>query len=352
MQLVPETETLNEAPTTSMLSSLPDIEPSLTTGPLGFSILLEFDYQKIHGELTLLQNSVNAGISGGPPSDQAFLDTISSIYSNKLEADRIPSTWAELSKIDANIEIRPADARILTALSLQSHSDMWTWFDVHVTEPTRRLAGAPVGTLEDMGSPEMPNEWIFPLFQSVRFSLIVSRDVRLKAKDFFPNLEAPNYEAPPGSRPMPSRVLGHVEAAIILWLQFRPRPGMALATSRAVATFTSVALGAFDSPDFLYLSSIQNGIKRLRSILTEENVELTKVPWEKLAEELEGHPLASPGSNETLALNYLKELLWAISSFPHPHRAEKSGDYQRAVAVGGPEGIEVFAQHIVSPPPM
>ena len=277
------------------------------------------------------------------------MTTVASIRSGKLEPEKIRSTWQQVATIDANIEIQSTAARVLTALSLESHSDMWTWFDEQVTKPTRYLAEVPISALMDVQPHETPNDWIFPLFQAVQMPVVIQKDIDLQVQHFFPKVEAPNYHAEPGRGPMPLRILYHVEAAVILWLQFHPRSGMKLSTSRAIATFTSIAREAFKNTDFLYLNSIQTGAKKLRSILTEEQVGLGEVPWQKLAEELKKHPLARPDSDEALALDRLKELLWATSGFPYPHPSDMSGRYKRAVATGGGEGVEDFSEFMVQP---
>lgn len=295
-------------------------------------------------ELRVLWSSVNTTISEGH-SDQASLNTVHTIQLGKLGAHNIPSTWENLAKIDANIEIRPTDARILTALSLESHSEMWTWFNKHVTEPTQYLTTIPISSSQDVEPSTIPNNWIFPLVQSVRLSLLIGKAITLEPKCFFPDLHgAPNYTAPPGSGLMATRIIHHVEAAVVLWLQFRPRPGMCLDTSRAVATFTSITRRIFKSSNFLYLNYIQIAVKKLRSTLTEEKIPLMKVPWEKLASELENHPLAHQDSRESLILDHLSELLWAISNLPHPHPTDMSLQYKKAVEVGGNAGVEIFAK--------
>lgn len=300
----------------------------------------------------MLKDSVNCGISNGTPSDAAFLDTMTSTQPDKLKVHEIPSTWLNLSKVDANVETRPTDTRILAALSLRSHSEMWTWFDEQVTMPTKDLAANPISSLKATQLPKMPNEWIFPLFQAVYMALLVGNSVDLKAESFFPDLiGAQDYNIPSGGSPTSSRILRHVEGAVASWLQFRSRPGMALDTSRAVATFTSIALKAFKSPSFLYLHYIQHGIKKLRSILTNEGIPLAQVPWERLAEELRSHPLASPNSDTTLAANCLEELLWSISSLPRPHSTDMSVHYKKAVEMGGVAGEEAFAQFMAQQHP-
>jgi len=306
----------------------------------------------IAGELHTLQQSANTVIFNGALSDDAILTGIASALPDKLEVSEIPSAWQMLIKIDENIETRPADSRILTALSLASHSDMWAWFRTQVTEPTWYLTTIPVTSSEDVRLPKMPNDWIFPLFQAVQMPLLINNNINLQATKFFPGLIAPDYQAPASSGPMASRILRHVEGAVSMWLQFRPRPGMSMDTSRAVATFTTIARGAFKSPTFLYLNYIQNGIKRLRSILTEDKIPLTKVPWESLAEELKNHPLSHPDSNEARALDCLKELLWAISGIPSPHSTNMSICYREAVEIGGDAGVRDFTQFMAHAHPM
>jgi hypothetical protein len=199
---------------------------------------------------------------------------------------------------------------------------------------------------------EMPNKWIFPLVRSAQIQLLTrTENIELMADNqFFLGLSAQIYKAPLSTFPMESRVVSHVEAAVALWLQFRPRPGMSLSTSRAVSTFTLIARKAFGNTNFLYLSHIQNGIKQLRSNLTEERTSLTDIPWEKMAEELKDHPLAYPSSNETLALDHLTGLLWTISSFSCPPQFfDMSSVYESAVRVGGKKGVKIFTDSMPQP---
>jgi len=343
----PDCENPEPVPRTSKLNYLKGGGAWLTTEPLDFKVWAELDYDIIANEFNSVRRSVNATIFE-TPSDETFLKTITSIQSRQLDTHNIPSTWHNLAKLDANIETRPANTRILTVLSLESHSDMWTWFNEHVTKPTWCLATIPIPTLLDMQKrniqPEVPNEWIYPLFQAVTMAVFVHNNFSLSSKDYFPDIDAPNYEASPGVGTAKSKIIHHVEAAVILWLQFRSRPGMTLETSRGIATFTSIAKEAFKSQNFLYLSYIQDAIKRLRSVLTEEKTALSKVPWEQLAEELKNHPLAFPDSNETLALNHLVELWWTISSLPCSHPSDISDCYKKAIAIGGDAGVEMFAK--------
>ena len=315
-------------------------------GKLGFKLWSDLDYNVIVSELCSLQYSVKTVISQ-KTSDKAFMDTIASIQSGNLEIHNIPSTWANLEKIDASTKTRPADVRILTALSLESHSDMWNWFKVQVTEPVHSLMTIPVTSLLTIQPTEMPNAWIFPLFRSVRLGLLANNNISLQAKSFFPDIDAPDYTCPPGRGKLEPRILCHVEAAVTLWLQFRPRPGMSLTTSRAVATFISIARQAFSSSNFLYLDYIQHAVKSLRSSLVGGKTPLTKIPWQELAEELTHHPLALETSDASIVLASLKELLWAISTLPLPHSTNISTHYKKAIETGGDVGVELFAPFII-----
>lgn len=315
-------------------------------GKLGFKLWSNLDHNVIVSELCLLQDSVKTVISQ-KTSDKTFMDTIASIQSGNLEIHNIPSTWANLEKIDASTETRPADARILTALSLESHSDMWNWFKVQVTEPIHSLMTIPITSLLTIQPTGMPNPWILPLFQSVRLGLLANKEVSLQAKNFFPNINAPDYTHPPGRGALGPRILCHVENAVILWLQFRPRPGMSLTTSRAVATFVSIARQAFNNSNFLYLDYIQHAVKSLRSSLAGGKMPLTKIPWQELAKELIHHPLTLETSDASLALASLKKLLWAISTLPLPHSTDMSIHYKKAIETGGDVGVELFAPFIV-----
>jgi len=328
------------------------VKLGLTAGPLAFNVYCELDYNTIVNEFKLLQQSVIAAISDRFPSDETFLGVVESIRSGRLGVEEIASAWQTLSKMDTSLELSSADSRILTALSIASHSDMWMWFNKNVTEPTRRLTAIPISSFQEMVQPKLENEWIYPLFHSIHLSLLLRRDIKLAAKVFFPGLEAPDYEARYKSGPMDSKILGYVESAVVLWLQFQPRPGMSLDTSRGVATFTSIAHKAFGSPDFLYLSSVQNGVKKLRSILTAEGIHLTKVPWERLANELNSYPLADPNSEEAVVLKRIKQLLWAISSLRNSHPGEMATRYKEAANMGGSDGVEAFAQWIGRLPTM
>jgi hypothetical protein len=339
-----------------MISKPPDsaeVKLGLTAEPLAFNVHYELDRNTIVGEFKSLQQSAIAAISDRSPPDATFLGVVESIQSGRLGVGEIASAWQSLSKMDTDLEILSVDSRILTALSLASHSDMWTWFNNNVTEPTRRLAAIPIQSLQEMVQPKLENEWIYPLFHSIHLSLLLCQDVKLAADKFFPGLEAPDYEARYKSGPIDSKkILGYVESAVALWLRFQPRPGMSLDTSRGVATFISIARKAFGSLDFLYLSSVQNGVKKLRSILTVEGIHLTKVPWERLADELNSHPLADPNSEEAVVLSHVKRLLWAVSSLHNPCPSETATRYKEAAKMGGSDGVEAFAQWIGQPPRM
>jgi hypothetical protein len=147
----------------------------LIAGPLGSKLWVDLDYHLITGELYSLQESLETVISQ-KTTDEAFMNTIASIQSGKLEVQDIPLMWAGLEKIDATIETRPTDARILTALSFESHSDMWNWFDEQVTKPAQHLTTFPMASIIAMPpSSELPNNWILPLFRSVRLKVLGNR---------------------------------------------------------------------------------------------------------------------------------------------------------------------------------
>ena len=278
-----------------------------------------------------------------------FLPVFELVDSPGLGVEEIAMAWETLSKMDAHAGIRSVESQVLTALSLASHATMWTWFDKNVTEPTLYLAAIPISAFKKMELLKLENEWILPLFRSIQTSLLLYSNIKLAANKFFPGLNAPDYEARCKGGLTTPVILGHVESAVVLWLQFHPRPEMSLDTSRAVATFISIMREAFRGLDFLYLSFVQNGVKRLRSILTVENIHLTKVPWKRLAEELKSHPLANPNSDEAVLLNRMKNLLCAVSGLPHAI-TETTTRYREAEKMGGSDGVKAFAQWIGRPP--
>ena len=142
----------------------------------------------------------------------------------------------------------------------------------------------------------MPNPWIADLVLVVKMQLLCSTTVSLEAKRFFPELVAQDYKMGVCTYPKTRKVFDHVEVAITFWPQFHPRPGMSLPTSRAVATFISIEHEAFGSLNFLYLNHIQQGIRTLRALLTDERIGLADMRWERLSEEPK--PLNSPQLGE------------------------------------------------------
>jgi hypothetical protein len=309
---------------------------------------LDLDCHAIADELRSLLGSVKLKMPGDTP-DAALLRSLSSIQSRTLDIYNIPTTWQKLATVDDSIQIRSANCRILTALSLQSHSDIWAWFETQVTKPAQHLALFPIPQLimiDPIKMPDnwMPNTWIFPLFRSLqtRHLSAGTRQFSLVANKFFPGSTAPNY-------PVPGRnydPIQHTEAAVILWLQFRPRPGMTLHNSRALATLISVTCKAFHGPTFLYLDYIQQSLKRFRPHTARTKIPRINIKWEDLFQELCNHPLASPTSNESLILEHLKDFLWTVSNFPLPRSTEMSIKYRKAVEVGGAAGAQIFAPYV------
>ena len=217
------------------------------------------DYSVITDELRSLLGLVKLTTPEETP-DTTVLRSLSSIQSGTLDIDNIPSIWQKLATVDEGIQICSANSRILTALSLQSHSDIWAWFETQVTKPAQLLAKFPVPQLIKMDPKEMPdnwmpNTWIFPLFKSLQTGHLSagSRQFPLVANHFFPDSTAPDYMVP-GCHYDP---IQQTEAAVISWLQFHPRPGMTLDNSRVLATFISVTRKAFHGSTFLYLDCIQ-----------------------------------------------------------------------------------------------
>lgn len=317
---------------------------------LGFTLLEDLDYLVIAQELYVFRDALGSRIENGILQDEDILRTFTSTNPSKLEFSTIPSTWTNLSRIDKHIEIQPAESRVLTALSLQAHMDMWTWFSWNVTEPVLLLLKTPIASHanEDVQS-NIPNPWIYPLFQKVQLSLLLCKDLKLVATDFFEGVEAPIYTSTYGVEP---RIMIHVESAVALWLKFLPRPGMSLATSRAVANFIRITSKVFGGVDFLYLSFIQERIKTLRASLTDKKIPLPSISWEELVEALEVHPLANPHSDESVSVSRLRDFLWAVSGLPNTFSPEMGEQYKIAVELGGVKGLAAFADFPTPPYPM
>jgi hypothetical protein len=294
-------------------------------------------------ELRILEDSAHGRISSRT-QNLALLETISSIRSAGLGANNIRDKWKNLAKIHADIEIRPSDSRILTALSLESYSEIWAWLEEQVTKPVQQLAEISVTAWARRQLPNLPNSWIVELFQTTRSLMLTRTTIFLDPQRFFPGIDAKEYKAPPHRGEISgSRILQHIESAIISWFQFSPRPGMTLDTSRRVATLTSIMWQAFGNTDFLYLSYIQQSLKRKKS--------LVEVPWEALSQQLKNHPLTSSTSKESTTLTHLKNLLWTVSGLSLPdsittssHSIQMSASYERALELGGEAGIGEFSQ--------
>lgn len=315
---------------------------------LDFKLFAELDFNLVAEELRTLEHSAHGKISH-QAQNFTLLATISSIWSAKPGANNIPDKWTNLAKIDADIEILPSDSRILAALSLEAHSDIWAWLEEQVTNPVQQLAKTPVTAWANAQLPSLPNGWILDLFTTTRSLLLTHAPVILVPQRFFPGIDAQEYKAPPRRGEVTgSRVLQHIEAAVILWLQFSPRPGMSLDASRRVAALTSIIRQAFGNADFLYLNYIQEALKRRRPFLG--------VSLEVLVQQLKDHPLAFSTSKESIALIHLKNLLWTVSGLSHPdsnstspHSIEMSASYERALELGGEAGIKEFSAFF-SPP--
>jgi hypothetical protein len=188
---------------------------------------------------------------------------------------------------------------------------MWDWFSQHVTEPIHHLLQVPITSHDDPSVQErMPNNWIFPPFQKIQLTLLLHSDVNLVTSNFIEGLDALDHMCTAQQSGSTSQILHHIEAAVYLWLRFTPLPGSFPSTSRAITKFVSVASAVFKSTDFLYLQYIQDCIKTLRANLTNERVCLTKIPWERLSQDLEEHPFTNPASAEAVAMKNLKGLLW------------------------------------------
>ena len=283
--------------------------------------------------------------------DDGLLHSISSIQPQSLSIDSIPSAWERLATADKNLEIHPVNSQILTALCLQSHSDIWAWLETQVTQPAQHLAKLTIPELiaiDPTKIPDnwMPNTWILPLFQSLQAGHLASSDKRqfsLAAKQFFPGSNALDYVVPYHAY----NPIQHVEAAVMSWLQFHPRPGMTLCNSRSLATFISVVRKAFRSSNFLYLNYVQHLLKNFHPYTTRTKMhQISNNEWEELALELKNHPLASPMSHKSLVLEHLKEFLWTVSSLPLAKPTEMSARYQKAVEVGGEAGVQLFAPFV------
>jgi hypothetical protein len=317
-----------------------------------FKLFDDLNYDTIAQECLAFRHSTNEFISNGPLSNEAISRTISSADPQVLASSTIPSIWTNISKVDNDNETRHAGSRVVTALSLKAHSDLWMWFSEQVTNPVSHLLETPIVSRHDPNvQPHLPNEWISPLFQKVEIQLLLKNDINLVAADYFKDLDAPNYTAPYNQT---SKTLFHVESAVLAWLRFHPRPGMMLTTSRAIATFVSVASAAFGNSDFLYLSYVQDRVKTLAASLTAQKIPLTKIPWGRLADELNNHPLANPNSDESNAVRMFKELTLLVSGFSKldyisPDIAEH---YSAAVEMGGDAGVAMVADFTLLPCPM
>lgn len=307
-----------------------------------FTLCMKLNYQLISDELVTFYDHMKTAIVDGTSSSKALFNKITSIQSRELKADEFQAAWETVANIDTNVQLQNTDGRILAALSLTVDSNMWSWFNTNVTEPTQYLANLPIHNLKPEGLPTLPNQWILPMVTTVRCSLIANLPVKLLAMDYL-GLDAPDYETSASRRADPASVLRHVESAVTLWLNFQAKPGTRLETSRAVATFVSIAHTAFGSPNFLYLTHIQNGLKKLRSTLTKERIPLDQVPWKQLAEELKAHPLADPNSRESSALNCLVNLLQVASGFSQP--SETQVDFEKVVGAGE-AGLNIFTSSL------
>jgi len=313
---------------------------------LDFKLFHKLNFNVIAEELYTLEASARSKISH-QVQNITLLNTAFSIGLVEPGANNIPDKWENLSQIDANIELCPSGSRILTALSLQSHSDIWAWLEEQVTKPVEQLAKIPVTAWKDTQLPSLPNGWILGLFTTMRSLLLAHTSIILHPQRFFPGINAQEYNVPPScGKVTGSRILQHIEAAVVFWLQFSPQPGMSLQASRRVAALTSIIRQAFGNTDFLYLSYIQQALKSGRS--------LTEVLWEVLAQQLKNHPLSSPDSKESTTLTHLKNLLWTASGFcppdsiaKSPHSIQMSTSFGQALQLGGEAGIEQFSQFFI-----
>lgn len=306
-------------------------------------MMVELDYDTIAREVFSLLDSMDRLASDGALSNEAIMGMIASINPDELELWEIPPMWKQLARADAAIQTRPAVARVLTALSLKAHSDMWDWFSRNVTYPAQHLQELSLKSRYNTDHPEMPNAWISNLFNRVVTLDLARSDINLQAAEFLEGLDAPNYTCPHNRKP----ILYHVEEAVRLWLNFQPRPGMALETSKAIASLITTASGAFGNTDFLYLRYFQSRIDTLCASLTDEKISLVKIPWETLGDELMRHPLADPNSDEAIGVTILKDLLWITSGLPRPDPvseavANLAEEYKKMVELQGNTGGESF----------
>lgn len=304
-----------------------------------FKLLVDIDYCTISKEIVSLRDSMTSVTSKGALSDEAIMGIITSVTPDKLNISEIRLTWGKLALADNIINTKTAAARVLTALSLKAHSDIWSWFSNHVTCPVLGLEERRKS--QRSNQMEMPNQWIFPLFDAIRKQLAVKKAVDLKAADFFEGLDAPDYKSSGGRM----SILHHVERALFSWLDFQPRPGMILDTSRAVANFITTASRTFKNMNFLYLHCVQSRIETLCASLTVERIELKKIPWERFAEVLADHPLADPSSDEAVGLARLKDMLWISSGLPTPDNVPEDTvrlveEYKRVSRFQGDPGVE------------
>ena len=316
-----------------------------------FRLLVDVDYVTIAQEVHSLGSSMADVASNGMLPDNDVIKAITSVNPGVTNSLGIRSMWKRLAQADGVIETKPAAARVLMALSLKAHSDIWNWFHEHVTQPVFNCDNHLdcISWREDIRGVEMPNSWIAPLYTDVRSQQekqrLVGGNVDLNAVDYFKDLGDEKYVS--SSR---MSTLYHVEHALFGWLDFRSRPGMILETSRAVASFITTASEALGNTDFLYLHCIQSRIKSIRANLTAEREYLPKIQWEGLYRALEDHPLANQDSSEAVGLARLKELLWVASGLPRfdpilRDKVELIKEYKEAAENPGvepPSGIRAF----------
>jgi hypothetical protein len=296
--------------------------------------LADVEYHTIAKEAASLLDSMTlVAYKGKLPDEDLVKAMMACTNPEVLNTLEMRSMFRQLAWADSVVELMPAAACVLTALSLKAHSDIWNWYRKHVTEPVLHFEKhlVSVAWTTDIKQMKTPNPWIAPLYKAARGGWEVWRKVQLKAADYFPDLGAEDYTS---SRNMST--LSHIEHALFLWLDFKLRPRTTLETSRAVASFVTTASRALGNTDFLYLSSIQSHIKTLRVSLTVEGLDLSNIPWDRFSEALKYHPLANPESHEAIALARLKELRWIASGLPGPDPIlkDKAGlieEYKRAI---------------------